>query len=112
MASKKQIKQYEIFLADLNPTEGSELKKTRPVVVVSKNDMNRYSETLVVCPLTTTIHPEWRSRIQIMCDKKKAEIAVDQIRTISKSRLIKKIDVISPTDAFLIRRLITEMYGE
>ncbi|MDA2921100.1 type II toxin-antitoxin system PemK/MazF family toxin [Desulfobacterota bacterium AH_259_B03_O07] len=56
MASSKPIKQYEIYLADLNPTRGSELKKTRPVVVVSKNDMNRYSETLVVCPLTTTIH--------------------------------------------------------
>lgn len=112
MASKKQIRQYEIYLADLNPTKGSELKKTKPVVIISKNDMNKYLETVVVCPLTRVLHSGWRSRIQVVCNKKKAEIAVDQIRTISKSRLIKKIDVLSPTGAFLLRKLITEMYGE
>jgi len=112
MASKKQIRQYEIYLADLNLTKGSELKKTRPVVIISKNDMNKYLGTVVVCPLTKVLHPGWRSRIQVVCNKKKAEIAVDQIRTISKSRLLKKIDVLSPTGAFLLRELITEMYGE
>ena len=112
MASKKRLRRYEIYLADLNPTKGSELKKTRPVVILSKNDMNKYLETVVVCPLTTVLHRDWRSRIQVVCNKKQAEIAVDQIRTISKSRLIKKIDVLSSTDAFLLRKLITEMYGE
>ncbi|MGH7800522.1 MAG: type II toxin-antitoxin system PemK/MazF family toxin [Thermodesulfobacteriota bacterium] len=74
--------------------------------------MNKYLETVVVCPLTTALHPDWRSRIQVVCNKKKAEIAVDQIRTISKSRLVRKIDELSAPNAFLLRNLITEMYGE
>jgi len=72
---------YEIYLADLNPTIGGEIQKTRPVVVVSQNDMNRYMETIVVCPLTTTIHPTWRCRLQISCTGVDAEIVIDQIRT-------------------------------
>lgn len=112
MAYKRTVKQYEIYLADLNPSIGKELKKTRPVVIISKNDMNKHLDTVVICPLTTSIHPKWRSRIQVLCQKKKAEIAVDQIRTISKSRLIKKIDNLSSSDSFILRKLITEMYGE
>jgi mRNA interferase MazF len=84
------IKRYEIHFADLNPTIGSEIKKVRPVVIISQDDMNKYLETVVVCPLTSRLHPLWRTRIQIKCAKKDAEIAVDQIRTISKQRLKKK----------------------
>ena len=107
-----QIKQYEIYYADLNPTVGQELKKIRPVLIVSKNDMNKYSDTVVVCPLTSKVHPRWRSRIQVTCDGEPAEIAVDQIRAISKKRIKEKIDQLTPDDAFQVRRLITEMYGE
>ena len=105
-------KRYEIFYADLNPTTGGEIKKTRPVVVISQDEMNEYLETIVVCPLTSKLHPLWRSRMQIVYAGKKAEIAVDQIRTISKQRLKQKIDLISPEEAAQLRRLITEMYGE
>jgi mRNA interferase MazF len=108
----KQISRYEIFLANLNPSIGSEIEKTRPVVVVSQNEMNKYLETIVICPLTTSIHPKWRSRIPTTCENKPAEIAVDQIRTISKKRLIKKIDSLNQIDAKKVRQLITEMYGE
>jgi len=105
-------KRYEIYFADLNPTMGSELKKIRPVVIVSQDLMNAYLETVVVCPLTSNLHPQWRSRINILCANKPAEIAVDQIRTISKQRLKKRIDLLSPTEARQLRQLITEMYGE
>jgi mRNA interferase MazF len=105
-------KRYDVLLADLNPAVGSEIKKTRPVVIVSPNEMNRYLETVVVCPLTTKIHPRWRSRIQVEVDGKDAEIAADQIRTISKKRLIKKIDEIDSNTALRLRLLISEMYGE
>jgi len=107
-----KIKRYEIYLANLDPTLGSEINKTRPVVIVSDDAMNNTLNTLVVCPLTTKLHLMWRSRIQINCAKKEAEIAVDQIRTISKSRLIKKIDKLTNQDATLLRQTITEMYGE
>ncbi len=82
------------------------------MVIISQNEMNRYLNTVVVCPLTLQLHPKWRSRIQIVCDNSPAEIAVDQIRTISKERLKNKIDVLSTEDARKLRRLITEMYGE
>jgi mRNA interferase MazF len=104
-------KRYEIYLADLNPTTGSEINKVRPVVVISQNEMNDRLETIVICPLTSKLHPKWRSRLLISCMGKPAEIAVDQIRTISKQRLIKKIDNLSDEKAQMSRELITQMYG-
>ena len=106
------IKRYEIYFADLNPTIGSKIKKVRPVVIISQDEMNKYLETIVICPLTSKLHPQWRSRLQIKCANKKAEIAVDQIRTISKFRLKKKIDRLSKSEAAQLRKLITDMYGE
>lgn len=103
---------YAIYLADLDPTRGSEIAKTRPVVVVSRDVMNRYLDTVVICPLTTKLHPRWRSRVQVTCARRKAEIAVDQIRAISASRLGKRLDRLDDTKASQLRQLITEMYGE
>jgi mRNA interferase MazF len=105
-------KRYEIYLAELNPTVGAEISKTRPVVIVSQNEMNRYLETIVICPITSKLHPQWQSRLQIICAGTDAEIAVDQIRTISKSRLKKKLDKLSADQAAQLRQLITRMYGE
>jgi mRNA interferase MazF len=107
-----EVDRYVIYLADLNPTRGAEIAKTRPVVVVSRDEMNRNLDTIVVCPLTTKLHPRWRSRIPVTCARRKAEIAVDQIRTISKNRLVKRLDDLSALDAARVRRLIVEMYGE
>ena len=115
MASRMKtldIKRYAIYFADLNPTIGSEIKKVRPVVVISQDEMNNYLETVVVCPLTSKLHPQWRTRIQIKCAKRDAEISVDQIRAISKLRLKKKIDQLSSSQAAQLRKLITDMYGE
>lgn len=106
------IKRYEIYFADLNPTIGSEIRKVRPVVIISQDEMNNYLETVVVCPLTSKLHPQWRTRLQIKCANKNAEIAVDQIRTISKQRLQNKIDKLSDIKAPQLRKLITDMYGE
>ena len=103
---------YAIYLADLDPTRGSEIAKTRPVVIVSRDEMNRYLGTVVVCPLTTKLHPRWRSRIQVTCARRRAEIAVDQIRAISTSRLGKRLDRLDAAHASRLRQVITEMYGE
>lgn len=103
---------YEIYFADLNPTIGGEINKIRPVVVISEDEMNKYLDTIVVCPLTSKVHPQWRTRLQIECAGKKAEIAVDQIRAISKKRLRQRIDKLSIPQASQLRRIITEMYGE
>jgi len=106
------IERYEIYYADLNPTIGSEIRKVRPVVIISQDEMNKHLETVVVCPLTSKLHPQWRTRLQIKCSNKKSEIAVDQIRTISKQRLKKKIDKLLDIKAAQLRKLITDMYGE
>lgn len=108
----RSVERYGIYLADLDPARGGEIAKTRPVVVVSLDEMNRHLETVVVCPLTTKLHPRWRSRIRCVCAGRKAEIAVDQIRTISKERLGRRRDALEPGAAAQLRRLITEMYGE
>src|SRR5882757_3826747 len=99
----RDIERYGIYFADLNPTRGREIAKSRPVVVISHDAMNRNLDTVVVCPLTSQLHPYWRSRIQIICSKKKAEIAVDQIRTISKERFGKKVDQLDATTATQLR---------
>jgi mRNA interferase MazF len=112
MTTLTSPERYEVYFADLNPTIGSEINKIRPVVVISDNEMNTNLQTVVICPLTSKLHPKWRTRLQINCADKQAEIAVDQIRTISKKRLRQKIDRLSVSQASLLRRIITEMYGE
>ncbi len=105
-------RRYGIYIADLNPTRGSEIRKVRPVVVVSRDAMNRFLDTVVVCPLTTTLHPRWRGRLQVRCAGQDAEIAVEQIRTISKQRLRNRIDRLPADASSQLRRIIAEMYAE
>ncbi|MBM3853642.1 MAG: type II toxin-antitoxin system PemK/MazF family toxin [Verrucomicrobia bacterium] len=102
---------YGIYLAALDPTRGSGMAKTRPVVIVSLDVLNEHLTTVVVCPLTTKLHPGWRSRLPVRRAGKPAEIAVDQIRTISTQRLVRKIDSLTAGDAAKLRTLIVEMYG-
>lgn len=106
------MKRYDIRWAALDPTQGSEMAKTRPVVIVSLDALNDRLQTLTVCPLTTQLHPAWRTRLGVRVAGKSAEIAVDQIRTISKSRVGGKLGSLTERGAGSLRRLITEMYGE
>ena len=107
-------RRYGIYIADLNPTVGSEIRKVRPVVVVvvSRDAMNRFLDTVVICPLTTSLHPRWRGRLQVRCAGQDAEVAVDRIRTISKQRLRRRVDRLSADNASQLRRIIAEMYAE
>lgn len=106
------MKRYEVRWATLDPSEGAEMAKTRPVVIVSLDVLNARLQTVTICPLTTQLHPGWRSRLGVRVGRMSAEIAVDQIRTISKSRVGRKLGRLSENDARALRRLITEMYGE
>ena len=106
------MKRYEVRWAALDPEKGAGMARTRPVVIVSRDELNDRLETVTVCPLTSRLHPAWRSRLGVRVNQRDAEIAVDQIRTISKSRLRRKIVALSAANAAALRRLITEMYGE
>lgn len=105
-------KRYDIWWIDLDPTRGSELRKTRPGVIISLDVLNRVLETVVVCPLTSQLHPGWRTRLPVKVAGKRAEIAADQIRTVSKSRLTKRLGTLSDKDAADLRRLLGEMYAD
>ena len=106
------MKRYEIRWTTFDPTRGTEMAKTRPAVIVSLDVLNRRLETVTVCPLTSQLHPTWRSRVQVRCGGRLAEVAVDQIRTVSKVRLGERIKSLSKDEAAALRRIITEMYGE
>lgn len=111
--ARKEIPQrYEVRWAVLDPSRGAEMAKTRPVVIVSLNELNARLETVTVCPLTSQLHPAWRCRLPVRCAGRPAEIAVDQIRTISKKRLGSTVGALSGDEASGLRKLITEMYGE
>jgi mRNA interferase MazF len=106
------VKRYDVYVARLDPVQGAEMGKTRPVVIVSDDLRNQLLQTVVVCPLTTRLHPGWRSRLQVRCAGQPAEIAVDQIRVVSQARLTRKIAQLSAAEAAGLRQLISEMYGE
>ena len=106
------MKRYDIYYACLDPVEGSEIGKTRPVVIVSLDPLISALQTLVVCPMTTKLRPKWRSRLRVTCVGKAADICADQIRVVSKTRLTKKLGTLNPQDAAALRSLLSEMYGE
>lgn len=106
------MKRYEVRWASLDPVIGREMAKTRPVVIISLDVLNERLDTVTVCPLTSTLHPAWRTRLGVRVAQRDAEVAADHIRTISKARLGKKLGTLADADARALRRLITEMYGE
>lgn len=109
---KEAVKRYEVRWAVLDPARGAEMAKTRPVVVVSMDELNTRLQTVTICPITSRLHPAWRCRLPLRCAGRPAEIAVDQIRTVSKIRLGQRIGSLSAAEASALRRLITEMFGE
>ena len=106
-----KVKRYEVRWAQLDLTEGAEMSKTRPVVIVSLDALNERLQPVTICPLTTQLHPTWRSRLSVRVTRQAAEIAVDQIRTIGTARIGAKLGKLSGDDAAALRRLIIEMYG-
>ena len=106
------MKRYEIHWCRLNPVEGSEMGKARPVVIVSKDVLNEKLATVTVCPITSQRHHGWRTRLAVICAGRPAEIAVDHIRTVSKLRLGPRIGALSDIEAERLRQIIAEMYAE
>jgi len=106
------MKRNGIYWVRLDPAEGSEIGKTRPCVVVSLDALNVRLNTVVICPITSRLHPGWRTRLPVVCAGKKGEICVDQIRTVSVSRLGAKVDQLDSAAAQTLRLLINDMYGQ
>ena len=102
---------FEVYLVNLDPTIGSEIKKTRPCVIISPNEMNNNISTLIVAPLTSKLR-DYPTRVPCKIEGKHGQIVLDQIRIVDKSRLIKKIAAIpKPIHNKIISKLI-EMFSE
>ena len=104
-----EIAQYQIVLVNLDPTIGSEIKKTRPCVIISPNEMNKYLRTIVIAPMTTK-SKNYPTRIKTKHDKKTGWIVLDQIRTIDKQRVIKVLDNTSKTEIKKVKAIIKETF--
>lgn len=102
------ISQYEVHIVTLDPTVGAEMKKTRPCVVISPDEMNHQLETVQVAPMTTNVRSRpWR--VAIAFQGKKGLISLNQIRTVDKRRLIKRAGSVRPAVITEIKRVLQEM---
>ena len=86
---------FDVYLANLDPTVGSEIQKTRPCLVISPDEMNTHIRTVIVAPMTTA-GKDYPTRVSCKFKKKKGQIVLDRIRTIDKIRLVKKLGTIDP----------------
>ncbi len=103
------IKQYQIVVVNLDPTIGSELKKIRPCVVISPDEMNQHLNTIVVAPLTTN-KKAYPTRVKVTYQGKEGRIIIDQIRTIDKTRVVKVSDLLSKTEIVNIKDVINRTF--
>ncbi len=104
-----EIKQYQIILVNLEPAVGSEIKKTRPCVVISPDEMNNHLRTVVIAPMTTS-SKNYPTRIEIKHDNKTGWIILDQIRTIYKHRIIKDLGKLSRPEIRELKSVMKETY--
>jgi mRNA interferase MazF len=104
-----EIKQYQIILVNLDPTIGSEIKKTRPCVVISPDEMNDHLRTVVIAPMTTS-SKNYPTRAEIKHDNKIGRVVLDQIRTIDKQRIIKDLGKLSSPEIKEVKAILKETF--
>ena len=104
-----EIKQYQVVLVNLDPTIGSEMKKTRPCVVISPDEMNRYLQTIVVAPMTSSSKP-YPTRVEVKHHKTKGWVVLDQIRTVDRLRIVKTFEHLTEKEIQKIKMVIQETY--
>lgn len=103
------VAQFEVYLATLDPTVGAEIRKTRPCVIVSPNETNRFLHTVIIAPLTSKGRA-YPYRIPLIFQGKKGEIALDQLRSVDKSRLIKKLGIVGDKTAIALCTNLQDMF--
>jgi mRNA interferase MazF len=104
-------KRFEVYLVNLDPSIGSEIQKTRPCLVVSPDEMNRHIATIIVAPMTTQGRP-YPTRVQCRFQGKDGQIVLDQLRTVDKVRLVKRLGRINATTQQEVLTVLAEMFAE
>jgi mRNA interferase MazF len=104
------VSRFDVFLVNLDPTVGSEIRKSRPCVVVSPDEMNRHVRTVVVAPLTTASRP-YPSRVQIRLGGKDGQAVIDQLRTVDKARLAARLGALDAQEAAAVLAVLKEFFA-
>ena len=104
-----EVKQYQIVLVNLDPTVGSEMKKTRPAIIISPNEMNKYLQTVVIAPVTSS-SKTYPTRVEVKHNKAKGWIVLDLIRTIDRQRIIKLLGQLSEQEILKTKAVLKETF--
>ena len=110
MVATEAVQRGEVFLIDLNPTKGREIRKTRPCVVVSPDELNAHVRTFIVAPLTTGGHP-YPFRIACRFAGRSGHLVLDQIRTVDHERLVKRLGKLAPQTLQQALTVLQEMFA-
>lgn len=106
----KQVRRYDVYLVNLDPAQGSEIQKMRPCVVISPDEMNRYIRTVIIASMTST-QRDYPSRVNVTFQRKKGQVVLDQIRTVDKSRLVRRLGVLPDVRAREVANVLREMFA-
>ena len=104
-----ELKQYQIVLVNLDPTIGSEMKKTRPCVILSPNEMNKYLQTIVIAPMTSNSKP-YPTRVGVKHNKTKGWVVLDQIRTVDRIRIVNILGTLHDKEIADVKAVLKETY--
>jgi mRNA interferase MazF len=104
------VKRFDVYLINLDPTVGSEIQKTRPCLVVSPDEMNRFIKTVIVAPMTTkgTAYP---TRVMCKFQGRQGQVVIDQIRIVDKTRLVRKLGKIDKQTQMEVLSILGEMFA-
>ena len=109
MVTTEVVRRGDVFLVSLNPARGSEIQKTRPCVVVSPDELNAYLRTFIVAPLTTGGHP-YPFRVLCRFEGRAGYVVIDQIRTVDRERLVRRLGKLSPSTLGRVLAILQEMF--
>jgi len=104
-----ELSQYTIVLVNLDTTVGSEIKKTRPCVIISPNEMNKYLNTIVLAPITTNLR-KYPTRVLVKHNGKTGLVVIDQIRTVDKTRIIQVLEKLTTAEIASCKEVIRETF--
>ena len=103
------VKRFEVWLVNLAPTIGREIRKTRPCLIISPDVTNRYLDTVTVAPMTSTIR-NYPTRITCIFQKRQGQIVLDQVRAIDKIRLLKKLGIMDEKTSGVVCELLVQFF--
>jgi mRNA interferase MazF len=104
------VKRFDVYLVNLDPTVGREIRKTRPCLVISPDEMNLHIETVIVAPMTTRGR-KYPTRIPCRFQRRQGEVVLDQIRTVDSARLVKRLGRIEPRTQALVLNGLAELFA-